>query len=98
MAVTGVMVDAVYLRKGSVVVKGEITAIIQVHPRQHGDVVIVWTIDQQAATPRRRNINLAVLKGGPIMVDTVPRLPDRLQVAVGVVDEHHGPAQPVLNR
>src|ERR1043166_9673191 len=72
-----------------------IAPILQVHLCQHGGVAVIWTIHRQAAAERRRDINLAVIERGPIMARTIPRLPDSLQIIVGVVNKGYGAGEGV---
>src|SRR5215213_864597 len=98
MPVCSVAVDPVDLRECCVVVERKVSAILQAHLRQHGGVVIVWTIYQQSTTEPRCYPNLTVVEGRPVMPNSTPALPDCLKVAAGVIQELHNSAQSVSDR
>src|ERR1051325_415777 len=98
MGIGSVMVDAVHLRESGVVIKSEVAAVVQVHPRQYSRVVVVGSVYQETTAERRRDIDLAIVEGGPIVRHTVPGLPQRLQVAVRVIHEGDDSSQGIGNR
>src|SRR5262249_19767784 len=67
MIVSSIVVDALYLSEHTVVVEGEVCAVVQTHSCEHGGVVIVWTINLQATAKTRRHKHLPVTECGPIM-------------------------------
>ena len=70
MTVRRVVVDPVYLAKRNVVRKSKVSAIVQVHTIQHGYIIVVGAVDQKTAAKARRNADLSVFKGGPIVCDS----------------------------
>ncbi len=95
MSISRITVDAKHLCERIVIVEGVIAAVMEVHLRQHGRVVVVWTIDRQAAAESRSNIHLAVGERGPIVCYACPRLPDCAQVVPSVVNKRDHTAERV---
>ena len=93
MPISGISVDAVYLRERRVVLEAEVSAVMQVHLRQHGRVIVIWTVDLQAATEGRRYVNLTVIKRGPVVCSSIPCLPDGRQVTICFVIQKDLPVE-----
>ncbi len=71
---------------------------MQVYLSQYGGVVVVWTINEQAAAKSGRDVNLTVVERGPIVTVTAPGLPDLLKVVVGAVDKRDYAAHRIRDR
>src|SRR5678815_3082325 len=98
MSVRGVAVDTFHLPKSGVVLKSEVSGIVQTYLSQHCYVIVARTINEHAAGKRGCYQNLTVIKVGPGMPGSTPVLANRLKIIVGVIDKLHHSSQCVRNR
>src|ERR1041384_3792618 len=99
MIISSIVVDAPHLAKSTVVVEGEVGAVVQTHPREHAHIGIVWTINLQTTTKSRGYIHLSITEGNPIVGNVSrPGLSDCLQISTRIVNKIKSSLQRVHNR